>query len=202
MADDTVCKKCGASWIVPKKLKEVLSEAQSRQSKAYGELLTLCPKCRPQAFAERTIGKELKRVARDWPLAQRRVEERKTVKSDKRTGATVYKSQCYICNSGCDTLVYEKDGKVIRVEGDPSSPITKGTLCCKGLASKEQLYHKDRILYPMKRIGKRAKAAGRGSPGMRPWTRQLSDSRKLRKSSDRRASCLPRAPNGGHGLIT
>ena len=77
------------------------------------------------------------------------------MKSDPRSGATVYKSQCYICNSGCDTQVYEKDGKVIRVEGDPSSPITKGTLCCKGLASKEQLYHKDRILYPMKRVGER-----------------------------------------------
>jgi anaerobic selenocysteine-containing dehydrogenase len=155
MSNNTVCKKCGTSWIVPKKLKNILSEAQSSQPKAYEELLSLCPKCRPQAFAEWTIGKELKRVARDWPLAQRRVEERKTVKSDKRTGATVYKSQCYICNSGCDALVFEKDGKVIKVEGDPSSPITKGTLCCKGLASRDQLYHKDRILYPMKRIGQR-----------------------------------------------
>jgi len=54
-------------------------------------------------------------------------------------------------------LVYEKEGKVFRVEGDPSSPITKGTLCCKGLASKEQLYHRDRLLYPLKRIGERGK---------------------------------------------
>jgi anaerobic selenocysteine-containing dehydrogenase len=155
MAGDAVCSRCGASWIVPKKLKELFSEAQSSKLGAYDELLSVCPKCRPQAFAERTIGKDFKKVPRSWPVARRRVEERKPVKVDRRTGATVYKSQCYICNSGCDTHVYEKEGKVIRVEGDPSSPITKGTLCCKGLASREQLYHKDRILYPMKRVGER-----------------------------------------------
>ena len=155
MAGDTVCRKCGTSWVVPKKLKEVFSEARSMKPRAYDELLSVCPKCRPQVFAERTIGKELYRVPRNWAVPRRRAEERKPVKVDRRTGATVYKSQCYICNSGCDTHVYEKEGKVIRVEGDPSSPITKGTLCCKGLASKEQLYHKDRILYPMKRVGER-----------------------------------------------
>jgi anaerobic selenocysteine-containing dehydrogenase len=48
-----------------------------------------------------------------------------------------------------------KDGKVVRVEGDPSSPLTKGTLCCKGLASKEMLYHPDRLLYPLRRRGER-----------------------------------------------
>src|SRR5512139_2574471 len=102
MSGDTVCKKCGTSWTVPNKLKEVLSEARSKKPKAYDELLSLCPKCRPQAFAEKTIGKGLKKVPRIWPIPQRRAEERKPVKNDPRTGATVYKSQCYICNSGCD----------------------------------------------------------------------------------------------------
>src|SRR3989339_1179924 len=155
MPGDTVCKKCGTSWIVPKNLKDILSKARSSRSECYNELLSLCPKCRPQAFGERTIGEDLKKVPRRWRIPRRRVEERKPVKTDKRRGARVDKSQCYICNSGCDALVFEKDGKVIKVEGDPSSPITKGTLCCKGLASKEQLYNKDRILYPMKRIGQR-----------------------------------------------
>ena len=155
MPGDTVCKKCGTSWIVPKNLKDILSKARSSRSECYNELLSLCPKCRPQAFGERTIGEDLKKVPRRWRIPRRRVEERKPVKTDQRSGARVYKSQCYICNSGCDALVFEKDGKVIKVEGDPSSPITKGTLCCKGLASKEQLYNKDRILYPMKRIGQR-----------------------------------------------
>ena len=133
-----------------------MSEAQSRQPKAYNELLSLCPKCRPQAFAERTIGKDLKKVPRRWPIPRRRVEERKTVKIDPREpGPRSIRVSVTSATAAAMLWSIEKDGKVIRVEGDPSSPITKGTLCCKGLASKEQLYHKDRILYPMKRIGQR-----------------------------------------------
>jgi anaerobic selenocysteine-containing dehydrogenase len=48
-----------------------------------------------------------------------------------------------------------KDGKVVKVEGDPGSAVTKGTLCAKGLASRELLYHPDRLLYPLRRVGER-----------------------------------------------
>ena len=153
--DNILCKRCGTPIVLPKNIKDILSKAEISQTIKWDELLHLCPRCRAQTFAERTIGGDLQKVVRNWPLPKRRSEERKSIRFDKRMGATVYKSQCYICNSGCDALVYEKEGKVIKVEGDPSSPITKGSLCCKGLASKEQLYHRDRLLYPMKRIGKR-----------------------------------------------
>ncbi len=149
------CKRCGTPFLLPKKLRTVLTQLKPEEKLKIDQLLQLCPGCRAQAFAERTLGEDLERMPRDWPLPKRRSEERHSVRFDQRTGATVYKSQCYICNSGCDALVYEKEGKVVKVEGDPSSPITKGTLCCKGLASKEQLYHRDRLLYPMKRIGQR-----------------------------------------------
>jgi len=149
------CECCGTSLVIPKNLNFVLNKTDPCGSGKFKELLHFCPQCRTQKFAERTIGKELQRLPRDWPLPERRSEERKSIRYDERTGATVYKSQCYICNSGCDALVYEKGGQVIRVEGDPSSLITKGTLCCKGLASKEQLYHRDRLLYPLKRTGNR-----------------------------------------------
>jgi anaerobic selenocysteine-containing dehydrogenase len=44
-----------------------------------------------------------------------------------------------------------EDGKVVKVEGDPEHPITKGALCPRCLAMTEYLYHPDRIIYPMKR---------------------------------------------------
>jgi anaerobic selenocysteine-containing dehydrogenase len=149
------CAHCGASFVVPQEIKALSADAAAPRGAESERILRFCPSCRPQKFAEETIGNELQPLPRHWPLPKRRSEERNPIRKDTRTGATVTKSQCYICNSGCDALVFEKDGRVIRVEGDPSSAITKGTLCCKGLASREQLYHEDRLLYPMKRMGER-----------------------------------------------
>jgi anaerobic selenocysteine-containing dehydrogenase len=52
-------------------------------------------------------------------------------------------------------IAHVKDGKVIKVEGDPDSPISHGTLCSKGLSILQLAYHPDRILYPMKRVGEK-----------------------------------------------
>ena len=52
---------------------------------------------------------------------------------------------------GCGLRVHVEDGKVVKVEGDPEHPITKGALCPRCLTMIEYLYHPDRIIYPMKR---------------------------------------------------
>lgn len=52
---------------------------------------------------------------------------------------------------GCSMFLSVKDGKVVKVEGDPDHPITHGRLCPRCLALDEVMYHKDRILHPMKR---------------------------------------------------
>ncbi len=57
------------------------------------------------------------------------------------------------CPDTCGILTYVKDDKIVKIEGDPSHPITQGRLCHKGYQSLSLLYHKDRILHPMKRIG-------------------------------------------------
>ena len=54
-------------------------------------------------------------------------------------------------NVGCGLRVFVKDGKIVKIEGDPESPISKGRLCVRCLTGKEYVYHKDRLLYPMKR---------------------------------------------------
>ncbi|MEC4272661.1 molybdopterin-dependent oxidoreductase [Adlercreutzia sp. R25] len=56
------------------------------------------------------------------------------------------------CHQGCSILFYtDKDGKLVKVEGDPNSPVTDGRLCMRCLAMVEAVYHPDRILHPMKR---------------------------------------------------
>ena len=67
----------------------------------------------------------------------------------------IYKSACRMCHGSCGVLVHVRNGKVIKLEGDPDSPLTPGKICPKGLASIDHLYHPDRIKYPMKRLGKR-----------------------------------------------
>ena len=60
---------------------------------------------------------------------------------------------CRSCHGGCGVIAHVKEGKVIKVEGDPESPISHGTLCAKGLAITQLAYHPDRILYPMRKAG-------------------------------------------------
>ncbi|MBW1613382.1 MAG: molybdopterin-dependent oxidoreductase [Deltaproteobacteria bacterium] len=62
---------------------------------------------------------------------------------------------CRSCHGECGVIAHVKDGKVVKVEGDPNSPISHGTMCAKGLAITQLAYHPDRILHPMKKIGKK-----------------------------------------------
>lgn len=74
----------------------------------------------------------------------------------------VVKSACAHCQIGCGILVYVKNGRVVKVEGDPECPLCNGVICPKGKASIEYLYHPDRLLRPLKRIGK--KGEGKWQP--------------------------------------
>jgi len=67
----------------------------------------------------------------------------------------VVKSTCGLCQIGCGMLVHVDNGRVIKVEGDPESPLNEGVLCPKGLASLEYLYHPDRLHRPLKRLEER-----------------------------------------------
>lgn len=52
---------------------------------------------------------------------------------------------------GCGMFITVKDNKIVKVEGDPDHPITHGRLCPRCIALDEVVYHKDRLLSPMKR---------------------------------------------------
>jgi formate dehydrogenase major subunit len=53
------------------------------------------------------------------------------------TADRIVQSVCPYCAVGCGQKVYAKDGKVIQIEGDPDSPISRGRLCPKGAASEK-----------------------------------------------------------------
>jgi formate dehydrogenase major subunit len=49
----------------------------------------------------------------------------------------VVQSICPYCAVGCGQKVYVKDDKIVQIEGDPDSPVSRGRLCPKGSASKQ-----------------------------------------------------------------
>jgi formate dehydrogenase major subunit len=54
-----------------------------------------------------------------------------------KTADKVVQSICPYCAVGCGQRVYVKDEKVIQIEGDPDSPVSRGRLCPKGAASEK-----------------------------------------------------------------
>ena len=73
----------------------------------------------------------------------------------EREVETIVKSACRMCHGICGLRVYLKNGRVVKVTGDPECPTSRGFMCAKGKASVELLYHPNRLKYPLKRVGAR-----------------------------------------------
>ncbi len=67
----------------------------------------------------------------------------------------VVRTACADCHVGCGVLAHVKDGRIVKLEGNPDHPTNRGMMCPKGLAAKQHVYHPDRLTYPMKRAGQR-----------------------------------------------
>ena len=63
----------------------------------------------------------------------------------KNQDAEVTRSICPYCGVGCGQLIYHKGGKLISIEGDPESPISRGHLCPKGADTYELHTHPGRL---------------------------------------------------------
>ena len=98
----------------------------------------------------------LKNLLSQWPLIQQlqsgaratgseAMSERTRNLRPKTDGAEVTRSICPYCGVGCGQLVYHKGGKLISIEGDPQSPISRGHLCPKGADTYELHTHPGRL---------------------------------------------------------
>jgi anaerobic selenocysteine-containing dehydrogenase len=67
----------------------------------------------------------------------------------------ILKSVCRSCHGGCGTLLHVRDGKLVKIEGDPQSPLNHGRLCPIGTVTVDLVNHPDRLQYPRRRIGPR-----------------------------------------------
>lgn len=88
---------------------------------------------------------------------------------DDRNG--VFHSVCSLdCPDQCGLLLHKEDGKVVKVEGDPQHPVTKGHICNKVRNMTERIYDQSRLKYPLKRIG----AKGEGKFTRISWEEALA----------------------------
>ena len=88
---------------------------------------------------------------------------------------------CFNCEAACGLLAYinKQTGEIEKMEGHPLHPASRGRNCAKGPATVSQITNPERILYPMKRVGKR----GEGKWERTTWDDALNDiAKRIRKS--------------------
>jgi formate dehydrogenase major subunit len=80
----------------------------------------------------------LRQLRGDLTASGRAAQTRRHRELEPRThGAKAVPSVCPYCAVGCGQTVYVKDEKVVSIEGDPGSPISRGRLCPKGAATRQ-----------------------------------------------------------------
>lgn len=82
--------------------------------------------------------------------------------------AAWYASVCGECPAGCGIRVRTREGRAVKVEGNPEHPVNRGGLCIRGQAALQGLYNPDRITGPHRRRVTDA-AAGRSVLDPVPW---------------------------------
>ena len=75
------------------------------------------------------------------------------------------------CPDTCAMITTVEDGRAVRVQGDPDHPFTAGFLCAKVNRYLERTYHPDRLMHPLRRVGKK----GSGKFERVGWDEALHD---------------------------
>lgn len=117
------------------------------------------------------------------------------------TPLTIIHGACsHDCPDTCSWKVEVREGRAEKLYGDPAHPFTRGTLCGKVNHYLERVYHPDRVLYPMKRVG----AKGEGRFARVSWDQALNEIAARWKSiiADSGAQAImPYSSAGTQGLI-
>ncbi len=69
---------------------------------------------------------------------------------------TAKRSVCpFDCPDTCGLTVYQEGGKIVKITGDPLHPVTRGAICHKVRDLGERVYHRDRLMHPLRRLGEK-----------------------------------------------
>lgn len=88
---------------------------------------------------------------------------------------------CFGCTNHCGVIGWVQDGRVRKIEGNPLDPNSEGNICAKAQGMISYTYYPERLLYPLKRVGKR----GEGKWKRVTWDQALDElAGKLRPLRD------------------
>ncbi|HEY2377718.1 MAG TPA: 4Fe-4S dicluster domain-containing protein [Gemmatimonadaceae bacterium] len=73
--------------------------------------------------------------------------------------STYYATTCRECSAACGVIAETRDGRAIKLEGNPEHPLNRGGLCARGQAALQGLYNPDRFRGPMIKQGNTWKPA-------------------------------------------
>ncbi|MCH2182392.1 MAG: molybdopterin-dependent oxidoreductase [Mariniblastus sp.] len=90
---------------------------------------------------------------------------------DKYRDTEQVPGMCQLCSTVCGIVGHVKQGRLIKIEGNPKDPNSRGKLCARGQAGLNHLYHPERLLYPLKRVGQR----GEGKWKRITWDQALDE---------------------------
>lgn len=121
-------------------------------------------------------------------------------KKGKKRKAVPY--TCLTCNMEDGGIAYVEGNRIVKLEGNPKHPGNRGKLCAKGNSGWLHVYDPERILYPMKRAGKR----GEGKWKRISWDAALNEvAGKIRdhikSGKPRNEICFKYGRNRTHGYI-
>jgi thiosulfate reductase / polysulfide reductase chain A len=77
------------------------------------------------------------------------------LRMDDPNGDGYIPTMCEMCVWRCGVRARVKDGRVVKLEGNPDNPHSKGMLCARGQSGLMNTYDPDRVLTPLVRVGKR-----------------------------------------------
>ncbi len=94
-------------------------------------------------------------IAALTPWSKKQPKAFKKTKETTTPPDKIIPSACRLCYGRCGILGHIRDGRVVKIEGNPDIPNNVGTLCSRAYAIPQLMYSPYRLQYPLKRVGQR-----------------------------------------------
>src|SRR5919197_3972403 len=90
--------------------------------------------------------------------------------------ASWFATVCRECPAGCGVIARNREGRIVKLEGNPDHPVNQGALCARGQAAVQGVYHPDRFAGPQRREGAALRAVG-WDDALKALSDRLADAR-------------------------